>query len=275
MAFDTEMAAFEAYADAMPNNVTLLVDTYDTLDGVRAAAKVGLQLRERGHEMIGIRIDSGDLAWLSRKAREILDEAGLTECRIVASNELDEHLIESLKDQRAAIDVWGVGTKLATAYDQPALGGVYKLSAVRERGAEWTHRVKVSEQTAKVTTPGIQGLRRFTGDAGWAGDMIYDTLRPPEDGGVMVDPEDSTRRKAFESETYEELLMPVIRSGRVVCDRPALGEIRARAHDQLDALDPSVRRFLNPHIYPVGLERGLYDVRHELILQARGIREGE
>jgi nicotinate phosphoribosyltransferase len=276
MLFDSEAEAFERYADAMPNNCTLLVDTYDTLEGVRRAIEIGKVLSERGHEMIGVRIDSGDLAWLSRKARELLDDAGLSSARIFASNELDEHLIESLKDQGAAIDVWGVGTKLVTAYEQPALGGVYKLSAVRENGGRWVPRIKVSEQTAKVTTPGVQNLRRYSQDGVWIGDMVYDAQSPPDGEGVMVDPEDSTRRKSFEpTDSYEELLVPITRGGQVVSEAPSIEAVRNRAAAQLDALDPSIKRFLNPHSYPVGLEKGLSDTRTRLIMEARGLDEEE
>ena len=132
MCFDDELEAFRAYARAMPNNCVFLVDTYDTLDGVRHAIEVGREMRRQGHEMIGIRLDSGDLAWLSIEARRMLDEAGFPKATIVASNDLDEQIIASLKDQGATIGVWGVGTRLVTAYDQPALGGVYKLAAVRD-----------------------------------------------------------------------------------------------------------------------------------------------
>ena len=275
MLFPSESDAFRAYAEAMPNNATFLVDTYDTLAGVRRAAEEGRRLREAGYEMIGVRIDSGDLAWLSREARAILDEAGLSAARIVASNELDEHLITSLKDQDSAIDLWGVGTKLVTAYDQPALGGVYKLSAVREPGGEWEPRIKVSEQTAKVTMPGRLGVRRYF-DAGGrpAGDMIYDVGHPPGEAPMMVDPADPTRRKRFEScERFEELLVPAIRSGTRVYGHPPLPEIAERARTQLAAIDPSVKRFLNPHSYPVGLERSAHALRMRLIVLARA-REG-
>jgi nicotinate phosphoribosyltransferase len=276
MLFDSEIEAFGQYAAAMPNNVTLLVDTYDTLEGVRNAAKIGRRLADQGHKMIGIRIDSGDLAWLSQRAREILDEADLTEAKIVASNELDEHLIESLKDQGAAVDVWGVGTKLVTAYEQPALGGVYKLSAVREEGGSWVPRVKVSEQTAKVTTPGAQGVRRYTRDGEWVGDMIYDIGHPPTGETLMVDPEDVTRRKTFsEADSHEELLTPVLESGSRVYEVPSVDAVRQHAASQLEAADPSIRRFMNPHVYPVGLEKGLNDVRTRLIMAARGLQDEE
>ena len=276
MAWDSELAAFEAYAEVLPNNCTFVVDTYDSLEGARHAVEVGRRLRERGHELIGVRIDSGDLAWLSKRVREILDAGGFPNARIVASNELDEHLITSLKDQGARIDLWGVGTKLATAWDQPALGGVYKLSAVRKPGHdEWTPRVKVSEQTAKVTTPGVLGVRRYRRDDGsLAGDMVYDVTRPPLGEALMIDPADATRRKAFPADAaFDDLLAPIFRAGRLVYDVPPIAEVRARALRSLGELDPSITRFLNPHTYPVGLERSVSDIRTKLVLQARGLAE--
>lgn len=271
MLFDSEGEAFKTYADALPNNVTFLVDTYNTIAGVRRAAEQGLRLRERGFEMVGIRIDSGDLAWLSRQARAILDEAGLQSAHIVASNELDEHLITSLKEQGAAIDVWGIGTKLVVADGQPALGGVYKLSAIRHPGGDWEPRIKVSEQSAKTTIPGVQGLRRYYDDSGRpAGDMIHDISLPPASDPVIVDPLDPTRRKRFHHmQRSEELLVPVVEGGKFSYQSPPLAEIRERARDQVASLDPSVRRLLNPHRYPVGLEQQLHDLRARLIFDAR------
>ncbi|HEY5540567.1 MAG TPA: nicotinate phosphoribosyltransferase [Coriobacteriia bacterium] len=276
MAWDNELDAFQAYADALPNNCTFVVDTYDSLEGARHAVEVGRKLRERGHELIGVRIDSGDLAWLSKRIREILDGGGFPEARIVASNELDEHLITSLKDQGARIDLWGVGTKLATAWDQPALGGVYKLSAVRPAGdSEWTPRVKVSEQTAKVTIPGVLGVRRYRHEDGTlAGDMVYDVARRPVGEAIMIDPVDPTRRKRFaEDAPFEDLLVPVFRGGLRVYDSPPIAEIRASAAGSLGSLDPSITRFLNPHTYPVGLEKTVNEVRTALVLSARGLAE--
>lgn len=274
MAFDSEQEAFDAYVRALPNNATLLVDTYDTLEGVRRAVEAGVFLRGEGQRLLGIRIDSGDLAWLSRQAREILDEAGFTDTLIVASNELDEHLIASLKEQGARVDVWGVGTKLVTAWDQPALGGVYKLSAIRRPGSDqWIPRIKLSEQTAKVTTPGVLGVRRYRrADGSLAGDMVYDIHNEPEGETIMVDPADPTRRKTFTpDQAPEELLVPIFQRGRKVYEPPHLSESRERAMREVEGLDPTVRRFLNPHEYPVGLERGLNDLRTALVLKARGI----
>lgn len=276
MAWDNELAAFEAYAEALPNNCTFVVDTYDSLHGARHAVEVGRKLRERGHELIGVRIDSGDLAWLSKRVREILDDGGFPDARIVASNELDEHLITSLKDQGARIDLWGVGTKLATSWDQPALGGVYKLSAVRKLGeTEWTPRVKVSEQTTKVTTPGVLGVRRYRRtDGTLAGDMVYDVTRPPIGEALMIDPADATRRKTFERDAaFEDLLVPVFRGGVSVYDSPPVARIRERAIESLRDLDPSITRFLNPHAYPVGLEASVDAARTALVLRARGLAQ--
>lgn len=270
MAFDSEEEAFEAYAEAMPNNCTFLVDTYDTLRGVHRAVQTATHLRERGHEMIGIRIDSGDLAWLSVHARRILDEGGFPEARIVASNELDEHIIMSLKEQGAKIDVWGVGTKLVTAWDQPALGGVYKLSAVRRPGGTWEPRIKVSEQTVKVTIPGMLGVRRYFDGDRPAGDMVYDVTNPPHGEVCMVDPADPTRRKHFEEgHAFRDLLEPVFIEGARKLPPKPLELIREVAAREIASLDSTQTRFLNPHSYPVGLERSVHDLRTELIIRQR------
>ena len=175
MLFGDELEAFEAYARAMPKNCVFLVDTYDTLDGVRHAIAVAKGLRARGKPFLGVRLDSGDLAWLSIEARRMLDVAGFPEARIYATNELDEHVIQSLKQQGATIDVWGVGTRLVTAYGEPALGGVYKLAMVREPGGPWQPRIKVSEQAVKLSTPGRLQIRRFTDPHGAVADMIEAT----------------------------------------------------------------------------------------------------
>ncbi len=161
MSFPSEKESFEAYAQALPNNAIFLVDTYDTLEGVRHAVEVGHELRARGQRMAGIRLDSGDLAYLSIQARRILDENDFPDAVIVGSSDLDEHIIESLKEQGACINVWGVGTRLVTGYDQPALGGVYKLTAVKEPGEAWRQTIKLSEQVVKINIPGILQVRRY------------------------------------------------------------------------------------------------------------------
>jgi nicotinate phosphoribosyltransferase len=267
MSFDSEREAFETYADVMPNNALLLVDTYDTLQGVRHAIEIGRKLRERGHELAGIRLDSGDLAYLSIEARKMLDAAGFEKAVIAASNDLDEHLITSLKEQGAKISLWGVGTRLVTAWDQPALGGVYKLSAMRRQGGGWEHRVKLSEQTAKVSTPGMLQVRRFEQDGQAAGDMIWDELDGPP-GPLMVDPFDPTRHKSFAS-AGRDLLVPVFRGGELVYEAPSLEEASAHRERELGAFHQGVKRFANPHRYPVGLESRLFERRTKLIMQGR------
>jgi nicotinate phosphoribosyltransferase len=272
MSFDDEIEAFYAYARAMPNNCVFLVDTYDTIEGVRKATEVGRWLRSQGHEMAGIRLDSGDLAYLSIEARKILDKAGFPKAAILASNELDENIIDSLKDQDAKISVWGVGTRLVTAYDQPALGGVYKLSALRGADGRWQYKIKLSEQTAKVSIPGVLQVRRFRdGNDEFVGDAIYDETIGIAEAPTIADPMDVTRRKAFPAEfSHENLLVPVFRAGRLVYDPPPLEDVRQRLRDQLAGFHGGMKRFINPHQYPVGLEKDLHELRMELILKARG-----
>jgi nicotinate phosphoribosyltransferase len=272
MSFDSEQEAFDAYADAQPNNCVLLVDTYDSLDGVRRAIETARRLRACGHELGGIRLDSGDLAYLSIEARRLLDEAGFPGATIVASNDLDEQVIASLKQQGAAISVWGVGTRLVTGGDQPALGGVYKLAAVRRPGEPWQHRVKVSEQAIKTTTPGIQQVRRFETAAGFLADVIYDEEQGLEPEVMIVDPVDPTRRKRIpEGAAGHDLLVPVAREGRIVFDPAPLPEVRARVARQLERLHVGIKRFVHPHQYPVGLSPRLHELKTRLVLEARGL----
>ncbi|HSK77527.1 MAG TPA: nicotinate phosphoribosyltransferase [Thermoanaerobaculia bacterium] len=273
LSFDTELEAFETYAEAMPNNCVFLVDTYNTLEGVRHAVEVGKKLRARGHGMVGIRLDSGDLAYLSREARKILDEGGFPEAAILASNDLDENLIASLKQQQGAkITTWGVGTRLVVAHGDPALGGVYKLTAVREPGGPWEYRLKLSEQAAKTTNPGIQQVRRFTANGEPIGDMIYDEPTGIPHDPVMVDPLDLTRRKTIPAGAeHTDLLVPVFRQGAQVYDPPPLAEVRQRTQDQLAPFHGGIKSFVNPRQSPVGLELQYYDLKMRLILEARGL----
>jgi nicotinate phosphoribosyltransferase len=274
MSFGDELESFRAYARAMPNNCVFLVDTYDTLEGVRHAVTVGRELRAQGHELAGVRLDSGDLAYLSIEARKILDAAGFPKAVIIASNDLDENIIDSLKAQGATIGVWGVGTKLSTAYDQPALGGVYKLGAVRDPGEPWQYRVKLSEQAVKISTPGVQQVRRFTRDGLFVADMIYDSAAG-DPSRTLVDPLDMTRQRTMdEGVPHEDLLVPVFRGGERVGELPSAREARARTGAQVASLHAGIRRFDHPHQYPVGLEKGLYDLRTRLVLEARGLASG-
>ena len=272
MSFADELEAFLTYARIMPNNVTLLVDTYDSLQGVRNAIETGRQLERQGHKLVGIRLDSGDLAYLSIEARKLLDDAGFADTRILASNDLDETIINSLKQQGAKIDTWGVGTKLVTAFDQPALGGVYKLAALRNEQGAWEYKMKLSEQAIKISTPGIQQVRRFRDERGFVADMIFDESRADltVETATMIDPLDFTKRRKFDATlAHEDLLVPVFRAGQCVYDQPDIQAVRARVQEQLISLHPGVKRFVNPQAYPVGLERNLHELKTELIMKLR------
>jgi nicotinate phosphoribosyltransferase len=272
MAFASELESFRAYARIMPNNCVFLVDTYNTRAGVAHAIEAGRELRTRGYEFAGIRLDSGDLAYLSIEARRMLDEAGFPRTLILASNDLDEYTIASIKQQGGRIDVWGVGTRLVTGHDEPALGGVYKLAAIRRPGESWQNKIKLSEQPAKISIPGRQQVRRFSLRGEFAGDMIYDLEQPPgSDDRRLLDPFHETRSKTLPSEAeWEDLLVPIIRDGTSVYEEPTLAATRARAQAQLARLHPGTRRFLNPHEYPVGLSPALYELRRRLIMESRG-----
>lgn len=275
MSFDDELTAFREYARIFPNNCILLVDTYDVEQGIRNAITVGLEMRERGERLAGIRIDSGDLSWLSKMARRMLDEAGLTDCGIVLSNDLDEYTIQSMLEEGADVMSFGVGTKLASAYDQPTLGGVYKLAAVRAgEDAPWTARLKISESAAKLTTPGVLDVRRYyQSDGRIAGDMVFDVNETPDAREVIVDPMDDLRQKNLSGLRFETLLRPLARAGKVVLapeDRSAMAA-RARACVGLETLDETQLRMLNPHTYPVGLELGLNERRRALVAELRHI----
>lgn len=270
MVFDDELEAFQAYAQAMPNNCVFLVDTYDTLEGVKKAIKVGLWLKGQGKRMIGIRLDSGDLAELSIKSRQLLDDAGFQEAVIVASNELDETIISELKRQGAKITVWGVGTNLVTSKDQPALDGVYKLSAIRDPGEAWVYKLKLSEQMVKVSNPGILQVRRFFTDQENVADVIYDNQTPLKEPCHIIDPLDPTQERVVCGEMMSrELLVPIFRDGRCIYTVPTLDQIRNHTRQELKHFLPGVKRFLNPHLYFVGLEKSLYHLKVQLIKQVR------
>ncbi len=270
MSFDDEQEAFDRYAEAMPDNSTLLVDTYDTLAGVEKAIATARKLRGQGHELAGIRLDSGDLAWLSQQARAKLDAAGFPDVKIVASNDLDEHLIESLRHQDAKIDIWGVGTNLVTAADQPALGGVYKLSALRRDDGSWQPRIKLSEQRAKSSIPGRLQVRRFTENGSFIGDAIYDADRTFEGPAAIVDPADPIRRKRIPAgRDFFDLLQPVMMDGRRLAPAESLETLRNRCRENLASLHPGILRLDNPHAYPAGLEAGLHERREKMLAEIR------
>jgi nicotinate phosphoribosyltransferase len=268
-AFDNEKEAFDAFAAALPNNTIFLVDTYNTPQGIDTAIETTKKTEARGHKINGIRLDSGDLAYLSQLARRKLNEAGLSHLKIVASNDLDEHLIASLKQQEAAIDSWGIGTKLVTAHDQPALGGVYKLAAIKSKQGEWQDRIKLSEQSIKVNIPGIQQVKRFYKDGVMVGDMIFDERKDLSGPIKMIDPADPTRSKILDKASLEckNLLVPVFKKGKCTYKKEAINTLQKRTSHQLGLLDKTIKRFDNPHIYPVGLEETLYNRRLELIIK--------
>lgn len=261
MAFDSEEDAFDAYLEAMPHNATLLVDTYDSKRGIRRAVEAGRRLQERGGRLLGLRLDSGDLLALSRFARAALDEAGMADAVVAASGDLDEHAIRLLRAAGAPIGLWGVGTRLVTAHDDPALGCVYKLSAIRDGASRWRHRLKISDEPAKSSLPGIPQVRRLL-DAdgtpridvvwdellGWSGHAETADGVPVEIGGLDVE---------------GDLLVPVARAGRVL-DPDPLPVARDRCRRLLARLDPAHRTLERPASYLVGLDRRLLELQREL-----------
>jgi nicotinate phosphoribosyltransferase len=261
-AFADEMSAFEAYLEVMPNNCVLLVDTYNTLTGVNHAIEIGKKLRARGATLLGIRLDSGDLAALSIAARKMLDAAGFTETKIVASNSLDEYVIARLQKEGAQISVWGVGTNLATAYDHAALDGVYKLTALRDVNGVWQYKLKLSEQAVKISNPGIYQVRRFLNAKQQIMDILYDLELGISDTPVMTVLDDGA--KTLQPKDYVssiDLLLPVFRNGKLVCQRESIHAARKRALEQ-------VAQFVNAFpsaVYPVGLEKSIGELKKQLI----------
>lgn len=270
MAFDDEEESFDAWGAVMPNNCIFLIDTYNTVEGVKKAIAVAKKMRQKGKEMIGVRLDSGDLTHLSIEIRRLLDAAGFAHAKIMASNELDEQIITDLKHQGARIDIWGVGTNLVTGKDQPAIDGVYKLTAIKDNQGKWQHRVKISEQLVKITNPGVLQVRRFYDDRGNIADMIFDIHSNLSAESHCIDPLDPTRLQMLSPETkYRDLLVPVVKGGRRVYRSPPLSGIRAFAMAELSGFHPAVRRFLNPHPYFVGLEKSLYESKLALIRELK------
>ena len=268
--FNSELDAFRAYCRTYPHAATLLVDTYSVLDSgipnaIRAFDEV---LRPLGIRSCGIRIDSGDLAYLTRRARQMLDDAGWTECRITVSNALDEYLIRDIISQGACIDSFGVGERLITARSEPVFGGVYKLAAVEKNG-EVEPRIKISETLAKITLPHFKKVYRlYSRDSGKAmadyiclHDETVDDTKPL----CIFDPDATWKRKTLCSYTARELLVPVFENGELVYDQPALPAIRDYCAAQLDTLWDEVKRFENPHHYYVDLSEKLWNIRDGLL----------
>jgi nicotinate phosphoribosyltransferase len=270
MSFPNEPAAFAAFAATLPGNTIFLVDTYDTLIGVRNAIEIGRVLRQQGHDLMGIRLDSGDLAYLSIQARRLLDEAGFEKAQILASNDLDENIISSLQSQGARIDAWGVGTRLVTAFDQPALGGVFKMGAVRPRDGNWEYKIKLSEQAVKISNPGFLQVRRFEREDEYIADMLFDEIGGIKAPPTIVNPADVTMRKKIPAKSiYRDLLVPIFRQGVLVYRPPEIQETRGATQAELKRFYPGITRLLNPHIYPVGLELGLHELKTQLAEKLR------
>ncbi len=268
MSFDSELEAFRAYAESYPDNCLLLVDTYDTLrSGVPNAIKVFDELRKKGHEPVGIRLDSGDLAYLSKKARKMLDEAGYPKAVICASGDLDEVSIASLKSQGACIDSWGVGTKLITSESVPSLGGVYKMAEI-EDGGVMRPVIKISENPAKITNPGFKKIWRIYGKEGMAeadliclADETIDTSRPL----TIFHPQETWKKTTFTDYTVRPLLEKVFEDGKLVRPLPPLSEAMAFARAERATFWDEYKRLEKPHIFKVDLSQKLFDLKNSLL----------
>jgi nicotinate phosphoribosyltransferase len=270
MFFETEDEALETYAKAMPNNCVFLVDTYNSLDGVRHAIDVARQLQRDGHEMIGVRLDSGDRAALSIDTRRMLDEAGFTNAKIVCSGDLDEFAIEEMKKRGAKIDIWGVGTKLTTGQPDSALGGIYKLAAVREPGEEWRYRIKLSDEPTKTSCPGLLQVRRFQEpDGRFIADAIYEIDHAVTEPCVIVDLADEKKNEIPAETDYSDLLMPIFRHGELVYRVPTIETSREHTRRQLSKALPEILKLRRPRPYKIGLEKSLHELRSTLIARAK------
>ncbi len=269
--FDSQYEAFKTYCEIYPDNAVLLVDTYNTLksgipDAIRAFNEV---LRPRGITKCGIRLDSGDMAYLTRRARKMLDDAGWPECRISVSNSLDEFIIQDILQQGACIDMFGVGERLITAESDPVFGGVYKLAAVENDRGEIIPKIKVSENVIKITNPHFKKLYRFYGrDTGKAiADYlcVWDETVDDSQNIVIFDPEATWKEKEVYNFEARELMVPIFKDGKLVYNRPTLDEIQAYCRQQVDTLWDEVKRFDNPHNYYVDLSQKLWNIKNELL----------
>ena len=269
--FDSQYEAFKAYCEIYPDNPTLLVDTYNTLksgvpDAIRAFNEV---LKPRGLTKCGIRLDSGDMTYLTKKARKMLDEAGWESCKISVSNALDEYLIQDLLNQGACIDMFGVGERLITARSEPVFGGVYKLTAVEDADGNILPKIKISENVGKITNPHFKKLYRFFGnDTGKAiADYlcVYDETVDDSRDLEIFDPQATWKRKKVYNFTAKELLVPIFKNGELVYQLPKLDEIQKYCAEQVDTLWDEVKRFDNPHTYYVDLSQKLWDIKDRLL----------
>lgn len=271
--FDSEYDAFKAYCEIYPTNAVLLVDTYNTLkSGVPNAIRVFNEvLKPMGITKCGIRLDSGDMAYLTQQARKMLDEAGWTECKISVSNALDEYLIQDLLRQGAKIDMFGVGERLITARSEPVFGGVYKLAAVEQKDGTIVPKIKISENVGKITNPHFKKLYRLYGnDSGKAiADYlcVHDECVDDSKELTIFDPASTWKTKSVTNYTAKELLVPIFKNGELVYDCPSLEDIRRYCTEQVDTLWDEVKRFDNPHTYYVDLSQKLWDIKNSLLRQ--------
>lgn len=273
--FDDEYTAFKTYCEIYPTNATLLIDTYNVLESglpnaIRAFKEV---LVPKGITRCGVRIDSGDITYLTKKIRAKLDEEGLTDCKIIVSNSLDEYIIRELIRQGAEIDAFGVGERLITSKSDPVFGGVYKLCAVEDGQGNIIPKIKISENVGKITTPHFKKIYRLRGrdtekaeaDLLCLYDEVVDDSKPIE----IFDPEHTWKRKTLENFKAEELLVPIFRKGELVYSLPTIEEIRAHCREEIEGMWDEVRRFNNPHNYYVDLSQKLWDIKNEMINSRR------
>jgi len=268
MSFETELEAFKKYASVYPNDCLLIVDTYDTLkSGVPNAITVFKELKAKGHKPLGIRLDSGDLAYLSKTARVMLDEADMQDVKIFASGDIDEKVLTALKIQGAKIDAYGIGTKLITAEPHPALGGVYKLSGMYN-GGELVPKMKISDAPVKITNPGFKTIYRiYKSDGMAAADLIalrgenLNFTKPL----TIFHPLETWKRKTFENYCVKDLPVQIFKKGELVYNLPTLSEIAAYAKKSREEFWEEYTRLINPHVYKVDLSQELYDLKAELL----------
>ena len=273
--FDTELDAFRAYAEVYPDECLLLIDTYNVLEsGIKNALIVFDELRAKGHEPVGVRLDSGDLAYISKEVRKILDEAGYPDANITASNDLDEYTITSLKQEGAEIDSWGVGTKLITSYDYPSLGGVYKLAATSNSKGELVPKIKISENPEKINNPGFKKVVRIYNPCGRAAaDLIMlnheeiDTTAPIE----IFDPVYTWKRKKIEHYVIREMLSPLFLDGKCVREEKSVEEVKKYTKAELNSIWDQYKRIKNPHIYKVDLSQELWDLKNDMVASRRNV----
>ena len=273
--FDTEYEAFKNYCEIYPDNATLLIDTYNVLEsGLPNAIKAFREiLLPKGITKCAVRIDSGDITYLTQKIRKRLDEAGLVDCKIVVSNSLDEYIIRELIRQGAAVDAFGVGERLITAKSDPVFGGVYKLCATETPDGEVKPKIKISENVGKITTPHFKKVYRLRGrETGKAeADLIcvYDETVDDTKPIELFDPEHTWKRKILENFTATELLVPIFKNGELVYELPTIEEIRAHCREEIEGMWEEVRRFTNPHNYYVDLSEKLWQIKHDMISEYR------